>query len=137
MRKLFYLLFLITGLASCYQTTSEPEFDMALVLPPDSMVFLLADLHMADAYVESIKDKKISKEHMASEYFNIILDGHRIDRQTFDESMRYYSYHTEEMDDIYEKVIVELSKRESKLISSKEEEKEEAEEKGEEEEKKP
>jgi hypothetical protein len=65
---------------------------------------------MADGVINTIKLKDKSLGHLSTEYFSAILEKHRIGRDTFDESMRYYAYHTEELNQIYEKVIVNLSK---------------------------
>jgi len=113
MSNLFIGLILVFGLASCYQTAPDKEFDMSKVLPPDSMVSLLTDLHLADGIISTLKDKKVSVENMASEYFVVILEKHKIDKTIFEESMRYYAYHTEKFDEIYEKVVTNLGIRES------------------------
>jgi hypothetical protein len=101
---------IILLLGSCYHTTPDPSFKKSLVIPADSMVTLLTDLHMADGVINTIKLKDKSLGHLSTEYFSAILEKHRIGRDTFDESMRYYAYHTEELNQIYEKVIVNLSK---------------------------
>lgn len=120
MRKLFLSLFLAIALTACYQVSPGPDFDMAKVITPDSMISLLTDMHMVDGIISSRKDKKIPTGHLAGEYFDVILKKHNIDRQIFEESMRYYAYHTEEFNDIYEKVITNLSLIESSTIRPKE-----------------
>jgi hypothetical protein len=104
---------LILALCSCYHTASDPTFKMDLVVPADSMVTLLTDLHIADGVINTVKLKDQTLKQLSSEYFSEILEKHRIGRDTFDESMRYYAYHTEELNAIYEKVIVNLNKIES------------------------
>lgn len=104
---------LILALCSCYHTAPDPSFNMDLVVPADSMVTLLTDLHIADGVINTIKLKDQTIKQISTEYFTEILEKHRIGRDTFDESMRYYAYHTEEMSAIYEKVIVNLNKIES------------------------
>jgi len=42
-----------------------------------------------------------------------VLVKHGIDRETFEESIRYYAFHAEQFNEIYEKVINELGKKES------------------------
>jgi len=51
--------------------------------------------------------------HLATEYFDVLTKKHSISRESFEESIRYYTFHTEELNAIYEQVITELSKRES------------------------
>jgi hypothetical protein len=120
MKKILNSLLFIFFLGSCYHTTHDPSFDMALVLQPDSMVSLLTDLHTADGIIGANKDKKIPAGHLATEYFEAIMQKHRINKAIFDESMRYYAFHNEELNGIYEKVIIDLSKQESMAIPAKE-----------------
>jgi len=115
MKKYFIFLILAISLASCYNKSSEPEFNMDMVLPADSMISLLTDLHMADGIINTLKSKKQPAGHLANEYYEIILEKHSITREIFEESMRYYSYHAEKLDNIYEQVITDLSKKESIL----------------------
>jgi hypothetical protein len=113
MVKILSGLFIIFILGSCYHSVKEPYFNKDLVIPADSMVTLLTDLHLADGVITTVKLKDKSLEHLSSEYFSVILEKHKIGRDTFNESIRYYAYHTEELSKIYEKVIVNLSKIES------------------------
>jgi hypothetical protein len=113
MTRIITGLLLIFLLGSCYHTASDPDFNMAMVIPADSMVALLTDIHLADGVINTIKVKDKSIPHLSNEYFEAVLDKHKIGRDTFEESLRYYAYHTEELDKIYEKVIVNLSKIES------------------------
>ena len=120
MTKILSGFILILILGSCYRTEKDPSFNMNLVLPADSMVTLLTDLHLADGVIIMLKDKKQPIKHLSNEYLEAVLQKHSVDTDQFEESMRYYAYHTEELDDVYERVITELSKKESLVISKKE-----------------
>lgn len=113
MIKILAGLSLILMLGSCYHTASDAEFKMSLVIPADSMVSLLTDLHLADGVINTTRSKDQSIKNLSDKYFSAVLVKHKIGRDTFDESLRYYAYHTEELDEIYEQVIVNLSKIES------------------------
>jgi hypothetical protein len=117
MVKIISGLLVILALGSCYHTVPDPTFKMDLVIPADSMATLLTDLHIADGVINNTKLKDKTLKQLSTEYFSEILEKHGISRDAFDESMRYYAYHTEELDKIYEKVIVNLSKIESVAIS--------------------
>ena len=118
MKKIIPFVVLLFSLASCYQTVSEPDFDMSLVLPPCTMVALLADMHTIDALIEVQKNRTAPESHLSNEYFHAVLDKHHIDQKIFEESIRYYSYHVEELDKIYEKVVVVMSRKESMIIQA-------------------
>ena len=117
MVKILSGLFIILALASCYHTAPDPSFNKNLIIPADSMVTLLTELHLADGVINTVKMKDKSLKHLSTEYFSQILENHKIGRDTFEESMRYYAYHTEELNKIYEKVIVNLSKLEGVATS--------------------
>jgi hypothetical protein len=108
---------ILLALGSCYHAAPDPTFNRNLIIPADSMVTLLTDLHLADGVISTLKIKDKSLKHLSTEYFSEILEKHKIGRDTFDESMRYYAYHTEELNQIYEKVIVNLSKIEGVATS--------------------
>jgi hypothetical protein len=100
-------------LVSCYRTAPEPTFDMSRVLPADTMVSLLVDVHLAEGAMNVGISRKPPIDQLASRYFETVLEKHAIDRKTFEESIRYYSFHAEQFNEIYEKVINELGKKES------------------------
>jgi hypothetical protein len=111
--KLINRLLILMFLTSCYGTATGPDFNMNLVEPADSMVTLLTDLHLADGEVSVLKNKEHTAGQLSSEYFEAILKKHDLTREEFEESMRYYSFHTEELDKIYEEIITNLSLKES------------------------
>ena len=117
MVKILSGLIIILALGSCYHIVPDPAFNKNLVMPADSMVTLLTELHLADGVVTTIKLKDKSLAHLSTEYFSVILEKHKLGRDTFEESLRYYAYHTEELNKIYEKVIINLSKIESMATS--------------------
>ena len=120
MTKILSGLLLILSLGSCYRSAPEASFNMSLVISADSMVTLLTDLHTADGIINLSKDKKKPIGHLSTDYFEAVLQKHRIDRAIFEESMRYYAFHTEELNEIYEQVIINLSKKESIVYPEKE-----------------
>jgi len=113
MMKIPGLLIFLVLLAACYHPEPEAEFNNQLVIPADSMVSLLTDMHLAEGIITTVKDKPKPISSISSEYFDVILKKHQISKASFEESMRYYAYHAEEMDKIYARVITELSKIES------------------------
>lgn len=82
------------------------------LLSPDSMVSILVDIHMAEAAanVKRINDVQSFK---AWELYPAIYKLHQTDSATFHYSFSYYLMHPEKFEAIYDKVLNELSKRES------------------------
>lgn len=117
-RTIIFLLFTMLGTA-CYHTTPEPEFNMKLVLPPDRMESLLTDLQLVDAAINLEQRDGLPPEETAEPYFKEVLGEHEVSQEEFEESMRYYAYHLDELHAIYEQVIVRLSEMEIELRQEK------------------
>jgi hypothetical protein len=119
MYKTLSWLFMFTLLVSCYRNAEGPNFDMSLVASPDSMVSILTDIHLLDGVVNTVNLKDTAMDSLARADYNIVLAKHGMDRRSFEESIHYYAFHAEELDKIYEKVIINLGKKESELTISK------------------
>ena len=112
----YYPVLLISLLvAACYHKAPEPIFDMAKVLPQDTMVVVLTELQLAEGAVNiKTRQGKLAAEYARS-FSDQVLEKHGISTDVFNESMRYYSFYVEKMDKIYEQVIINLSKLESEV----------------------
>ena len=109
------MLILIVLLLGCYHKAPEPSFDMSLVLPSDSMVVLITDLQLADGAVNILAKQGKPKTEYASAFTQQVLEKHNVSEESFTESLRYYSFHIEKMDKIYEEVINRLGTLESEV----------------------
>src|SRR5689334_6483100 len=110
MRK---ILFSVTILALFIFSCSSPkESAPDNLLPPDSMVTILVDVHLAEAAanVTRISDVQSFK---AQELYPAIFKSHQTDSAAFHSSFNYYLKHPEKLEAIYDKVLNELSRRES------------------------
>ena len=115
MAKLFSWIFIVLMFASCYRNAPEHPYDMSLVASPDSMVSILTDIHLLEGIVNTIHLADTAMDSLARANYNYVLQKHKMDRKAFEESIHYYAYHAEELDKIYEKVIINLSKKESEM----------------------
>ena len=109
MRKLLYIISIFLFLSACYHDAPEPDFDMSKVLPADTMVSILTDIQLVEGTViiQQRKGGNISK--LSREYTDDVLAKHHITFDQMEESMRYYTFYTKKMNDIYDKVITRLS----------------------------
>jgi hypothetical protein len=98
-------------LFSCSRQPSEVVPDH--LLSPDSMVSILVDIHLAEAAagIRNINDVQSFK---AQQFYPAIYKIHRTDSTTFHNSFDYYMKRPEKLVAIYDKVLSELSERESK-----------------------
>ncbi len=83
------------------------------VLPPDSMVSILRDLHLMESGINGhffqsnqiVADRSILR--------GLVFEKHKVEAAYFLKSMDFYSSNPEHLDSVYQKVIVELSKLQS------------------------
>ena len=115
MAKLFPWIFIALLFASCYRNAPEPPYDMSLVASPDSMVSILTDIHLIEGIANTFHLKDTAMDSLARANFDYVLAKHKINRIAFEESIHYYAYHAEEFSSIYDRVIINLSKKESEL----------------------
>lgn len=121
MRQIILSIILLTALAGCYTNTRGPSFDMRLVVHQDTMVKILTDFHLAEGMIAMEQKKGEPVARVSGEYLHTVLQRHYLSLASFEESVRYYTYHTETLNMIYEKVIENLSKLESQVVVAEEE----------------
>ena len=104
---------LVTALTFLIFSCNNPKESVpGNLLVPDSMVSILVDIHLAEAVagVTRIDDVQSFKAH---ELYPAIYKSHKTDSATFHNSFNYYMKHPEKLEAIYDKVLNELSRRES------------------------
>ena len=85
----------------------------AYVIPADSLVDILVDIHTADAYL-SIK-RQPNRTMEKSDFYASVLKRHNIDKARFDTTIRFYISNPGPYKLIYEEVIEEFSKLEGQV----------------------
>ncbi|MBX0332004.1 DUF4296 domain-containing protein [Pontibacter sp. HSC-14F20] len=111
---MLYLLSFVV-LTGCGQSTEKRPADL---LPEQQMVQILADVHIAEARIETnvlYPDTALmvfNKEQMQ------ILADHGVEEEEFRKTYRYYLNNLAQMDKLYEIILDTLSVREAKLRST-------------------
>lgn len=98
------LLFL--AIAGCKST---PEG----VLEEEKMVAVFTDIHIAEGRLKVVSIFTDSAKKMAPVLYDQVYRNHQITPEQFQKSYDYYTSDPKKLDAILDKVIVELSKRES------------------------
>ena len=65
------------------------------------------------------KETKKANKKESSRYYRKAFEKHEITRDQFDESINFYTENPKDMQEIYEKVLVELSKIKADLENTK------------------
>ena len=118
MKFILYIFSIIAIFNSCSTKIENPE----IIIPADSLAIILADVHLADATLSVIMNKR--KFTKINEYYSSVLKKHNISRARLDSSISYYSSRGEEFENIYEEVMFILSEKEGIAVAEKEDKKE-------------
>jgi hypothetical protein len=115
MRKLLFgaLLYM---LSSCHGSNSF--HGPAGIIPPDSMVVVLTDVHIFQATLQLGYFPSDSAQ-VAAKAFENILKKHRLTDIQYSKCLEYYCYHPALFDDIYEKVLNNISQQKAELLGKK------------------
>jgi hypothetical protein len=85
------------------------------LIPADSMIRILVDVHLIESSLKIVQTKKPDNERYTDSYYLTLFQKHHITRQQFIQSLEYYERDATQLEKIYEKVIIELSKLESQV----------------------
>lgn len=86
------------------------------IIPPDSLVYVLTDFHLAEAALAEKKVLQQNTEQYSSLYYALLFKKHNITRTQFDESMEFYSAHPKLYRETYDKVLEELSRLQAEAM---------------------
>ena len=109
MKKLLTALTLFTLLLGCKNRV--PEY----VIPPNDMVPLLVDMHIADGLLGEAKYRAKIAQLDTTNLYDAILERHGYTRQDLDTSFYYYTTDIDRFDAIYNDVLERLNERETIL----------------------
>jgi hypothetical protein len=114
MRKLA-IIFVLSILFSC--RNHGYEHVPYNIIQPDTMVNVLTDVHVLQAkiqlgyYADSI--------HTPQKGFDELWKKHHITEEEYNTSIKYYTYHTALLSDVYEKVLSNLSEQKATQLGKK------------------
>ena len=79
------------------------------------MAEILVDVHIFEAQAEKKKFSKDSMTVYVNRSYELIYEKHDVSQEKFEETFYYYEKHPSQMDDLYQKVVDNLSKMEADL----------------------
>lgn len=86
------------------------------ILSEKQMISILIDVHLSDALAASEKLKEVRTLNQVKKlYFLSVLEKHQIDEESFEKSLTFYKAHPAVFYDLYEEVLIELTKRDAEL----------------------
>lgn len=91
----------------------EPQEELPPgILPADSMVMVMTELHLLESKMMLLGNRNISATEKGA-YLKGMLDSTGLDSARFTASFEYYAGKPELFTEIYEKVITEISRRQA------------------------
>lgn len=112
------LLALIISCGSDRQTKSS-----GVTVPEDTLIDILTDIHLADAYMSVKRTERITFER--KDLYESILKEYNISRSRFDSTINYYTTHVDRYELLYEKVMMNLSELEAEASAEQQKKKQE------------
>ena len=100
--RFFYRILVFLLLMGC-QWNNNSE-----LIAPELMQDVLREMHLADAYVETLASPLGVRNETRDEIYDIILRNRNLSRTRFYESYDYYLTHPEELNEIYQSLINDL-----------------------------
>ena len=99
----FFVFFIVFLLVTCKNNTAQ------LPVPREKVVEILADIHMADAYVESVN--VTLKDSMAKRYYPQIFKHNGITTAIYDSTFAVLSKNPILMKSVYDDVLLKIEER--------------------------
>ena len=110
MRKIAVLLIMLFLLPGCGH--DRPGKDL---IPPETLVPVLIDMHLVYALQTSAMIRNIAREVDSVDNYGYIYDKYDITQVQFDSTIAWYSRHPKLFVDIYDQVVMELSRMSDSL----------------------
>ena len=103
--RIYIIIALISmSLAACKDSKSG-----WYIIPPETLVPVLMDMHLTYALQSSSELRKLAREVDSVDVYSYVFDKHNISRVSFDSTIAWYSRNPELFTDIYDQVIMQLT----------------------------
>jgi hypothetical protein len=89
--------------------------DRKYIIPEKKLVYLLADLHLADAIASNKRDLNNTYLIDSASLYGSVLNKYGVTKAQFDSTISYYSKRPVELEKIYNSVITQMDRRETEL----------------------
>lgn len=115
--KILINIFVLTALLfSCNEVPSHPPED---VLTKEKIVMVMTDIHLLEAYLSTNSLTDNAPLNMSSAAIDSIYKKHSITKSEYNKSIEYYSQHPAEMKEVYDKVLIELTRIQTENLPKK------------------
>ena len=112
---LIVLSFALLGFFACTGGEDKVKIPSDIIIP-DSMVGIFVDFQLAEAAIQLKQQQRKDPSMYTGYYYSMILKKHKINRRSFDKNLLFYSNHPKLLREIYDKVLNELSTKQSRTL---------------------
>lgn len=109
---LFFGCLLLIGLSACSKKDVDIPTD---VIPKDSMVFIMMDIHLAEAAVKTAAADSNYKPNIRT-YYDLIYKKYNTTDSNFNKSLKFYTDNPALLEQIYQKIAEEMSRKEAEVF---------------------
>jgi hypothetical protein len=106
MRHCLVILFTLVLILGCER--NKPGKDL---IPPETLVPVLVDLHLVYAIQSSSAYRDILNRVDSVDTYSYVFEKYGVKRVAFDSTIAWYSRHPKMFTDIYDEVVMQLSRR--------------------------
>jgi len=115
-QKFTGIFFLILILAACSPSGDNKSQKVpAKLIQPDAMTSIIVDIQIAEALLqEQRRTGQLTDGHSVN-YLTEVFEKHKITKEKFTESVRFYEKNLELYQQIYESVVTQMTQRQTEL----------------------
>ncbi len=111
MQKIVYIFVLFI----CFSCKTNQTKTSPYIIPKEKLIPLLVDYHLAQGISNTTVFRMRTRNYASLNLSDSVLAAHGYSREQFDSTLFYYSSKINELNDIYEKVITELNKMQTRI----------------------
>lgn len=113
-KKLFGFFFAFACIVTLFSCKPREVKIPEGILTKQKLIPVLVDIHLAQTVV-GLNQLNDSTGFGLNEYLTAILKLHHVTKQSYENSLTFYTSHPEMLNEIYQEVINELSKKQSEV----------------------
>jgi hypothetical protein len=113
---LYIVLFFTTFFASCKEQIKTNNNEFVDVIDADTYALILAEAQLIDAHTTLVRINQPYYKDSLSNYYAGLFEKYNVTSDAFYYSMKAYAYRPDELNEIYNKVLIHLEEIENGLV---------------------
>lgn len=102
-------------LVSCSEKKADTIKKPDNLIPKEKMILILVDVHLVEGTLSSVSKNELNTQDYSLYYYKSIFAKHKINKEQFDLSIKYYSHYPEKLNEIYTEVVNRLIEIQSRV----------------------